>query len=290
MAPSRQTYSRTAPGYPRRLVGVAGAPEFLRVLGTLTDAGTCVAIVGARAASGHGMAAARELAAAAGERGWAVVSGGAVGIDASAHRGALDAGVPGATVAVLGSGLSKLYPASNRSLFGRIVAEGGAVASPFDDDLSPRPGTFVTRNRVIAGMVDAVIVVEAGAASGALHTASFARDLGRAVAAVPGTPGTQALIAQGAAVVDSIGDLDALLAGAPRRPRVELPAGGTDEAAVLGALADAPRAPDEVARLTGLAPREVSRALTGLELEGLALLAPGHCYVRSTLARELLVR
>lgn len=249
-----------------------------------------MAIVGARAASGHGLATAREIAAAIAGRGGVVISGGAVGIDAAAHRGALESGRVGATVAVLGGGLDKLYPATNRLLFDQIVSQGSALVSPFDDSLAPRAGTFVARNRVIAAMADAVLVVEARAGSGSLHTAEFARELGRTVAAVPGSAGTEALIAQGAAVVETDADLEAALAGSPRRPVIDLPASGTDEDTVLGALADAPCAPDELVRQTGLSAGDVNRALTGLELEGLALLVPGRLYVRSTLARELLVR
>jgi DNA processing protein len=271
--------------YPRRLGGLPDAPPNLYVRGVLEERPVAVAIVGARAASGHATATARALAAELAAGGALVVSGGAVGVDAAAHRGALDAG--GATVAVLGSGLDVAYPARNRPLFGALCEAGGAVVSPFAPGVPPRPGCFVRRNRVIAGMVDLVVVIEANLGSGSLHTAEAARDYGRGLGAVPGTPGCEALIAQGAALVRSADDVAAALDGRPRRPEIALPEPGSERARVLAALDDEARAEDDIADCTGLAIRQVSRALVGLELEGLAVLLPGRSYVRSALAREL---
>jgi DNA processing protein len=279
---------RADPSYPQRLARLRDAPEFLHIVGSLPEKRRVIAAVGARAASGHGTASAREICGGFAACGGLVLSGGAVGVDAAAHRGALDGG--GVTAVVLGSGLDHLYPQTNRPLFDRVVEAGGALVSPFAADLTPRPGTFVRRNRVMAGMADAVVVFEASAGSGSLHTARAALELGRLVAAMPGSPGTEALIAQGAAVVRDLDDLLAALDGAPRRPEVDLPAGGTDEAVVLSALADDPVGEEALVVSTGLTAPAISRALTGLELEGLAILLPGRTYVRSTLARELMVR
>lgn len=192
-------------GYPSRLDG-AGAPV-LRVEGVLPALGGAVAVVGARAATRAGLEAAWAFGHALAQAGRAVISGGALGIDASAHRGALAARGAG-TVAVLGSGLDRLYPTRNRPLFSEIAAApGGAVVSPFEDAAPPRPGRFLARNRVIAALADATVVVEAGTRSGALATARAARELGRLVLAVPGSPGTDALVARGAPAVEAPADL-----------------------------------------------------------------------------------
>jgi DNA processing protein len=245
-----------------------------------------VALVGARAATGRGLAAARDLAAALARNGALVVSGGAIGIDAAAHRGAIDAGA--ATCAVVAAGLDLARTPGNAHLFDRIVAGGGALLSPYELGVPVRRYHFVRRNRIIAGIADATIVVEAQLASGSLYTALAAREYGRVLGAMPGSPGCEALIAQGAAVIEGLDDVVRALDRRPRRPSVALPATGSLQAAVLAALhPSTPRAAPLVADATGLGPRDVARALTGLELEGLAVLLPGHAYVRSTIATEL---
>ena len=276
----------TAPGYPNRLRQVSDAPATLYVMGELIEQELAVAIVGARAANGLALDFARSLAADLGRSGAVIVSGGAIGVDAAAHRGALDVGA--ATVSVLGTGLDVIYPARNRPLFDDIVAAGGALISCFSHAEPARRGQFVRRNRIIAGLVDAVVVIGSGSGSGALYTAAAARDYDRVVGAAPGSVGCEALIAQGAAVVETGADVLAALDGRPRRPQVSLPAAGSDEARVLATLDAAPRTEDRIADDTGLEMRAVSRALIGLELEGLAVLLPGRNYVRSTLASELL--
>ena len=273
--------------YPLRLREVRDAPRLLYIQGTLPTCRPVVALVGARAATGRGLAVARELATELSCAGALVISGGAIGIDSAAHRGALDAGRP--TVAVLAAGLDQRGPTRNQLLFDRMVQGGGALASPYEPGVPVRRYHFIRRNRIIAGMADAVIVVEAQLASGSLYTALAAREYGRVLGAVPGSAGCEALIAQGAALIEGVGDLIAALDGRPRRPLVALPEQGSQEAAVLGALDRAvPRAASSLADSTGLSAREVSRALTGLELEGLAVLLPGQAYVRSTVASELI--
>jgi DNA processing protein len=273
------------PRYPRRLAELERAPQTLHVAGDLDERPLAVAIVGSRAATGHGMVVARELARQVAAAGGTVVSGGAVGIDAAAHRGAIDAG--GHTVAVMACGLDIIYPERHRPLFADILAAGGALVSPYQPGTQPRRGQFVARNAVVAGLADAVVVVEADAGSGALHTAGAARLLGRVVGALPGSPGCERLLARGDAVVEDLADLRAALAGAPRHPQVALPELDSEEARVLAALDDH-AALDEgvIAERAGLEVRRVMRALTGLELEGLAL-ASGASYLRSPLARAL---
>lgn len=282
-----QRIDRATPRYPRRLAGAPDAPERLFVRGALPpENAPAVAIVGARAASGHGVAMARALAADLAAAGAVVISGGAVGIDAAAHRGALAA--RGRTVAVLACGLDHPYPARNRPLFGDILAGGGAVVSPYQPGVPPRRFHFVRRNRIIAGMADAVIVIDASLASGALYTANAAVSLGRALGAAPGTAGCEALIAQGAAVVTTADDVFAAIAGTPRRPTVELPAPESAAGRVLAALGPRAQREQELSDATGLDERAVARALIGLEMEGLAVLAPGRAYLRSVLAEELM--
>jgi DNA processing protein len=276
----------TDPSFPLRLREVRDAPRHLYIEGTLPTQRPVVALVGARSASGRGLAVARELAAEISAAGALVVSGGAIGIDSAAHRGALDAGRP--TCAVLACGLDIGYPQRNRPLFDRMVAAGGAVLSSYEPGVPVRRFHFIRRNRILAGMADAVVVIEAQLASGSLYTAMAARDYRRTLGAVPGSPGCEALIAQGAAVIERAADLVTALEGRPRRPSVTLPALGSQEAAVLGALdAALPRAASLLADSTGLPARDVARMLTGLELEGLAVLLPGQAYVRSIVASEL---
>jgi len=276
------------PEFPSRLQGLAKLPDrfYVRGAGGLGNAQRVIAIVGSRAASGHAMASARSLAAELATMGAVVVSGGAIGIDSAAHRGALDAG--GKTAVVLACGLDAPYPARNRPLFQEVTAAGGALISSYAPGVPPRRYHFIERNRVVAAMADAVVVACAQLASGALHTAAFAAEYGRVVAALPGTPGCEQLIARGAAVVESAADLLAALDGRPRRPQVSWPRAGSDADVVLALLDDEqPRIEDDIVRVSGLPMRSVKRALTGLELEGLALALPDGAFLRSMLATEI---
>jgi DNA processing protein len=145
--------------------------------------------------------------------------------------------------------------------------------------MPPLRGAFARRNEVIAAMVDAVVVIEAQAASGSLQTAAAAARLGRVLGAAPGSPGCEALLARGAALVESAGDVLAALRGEPRRPLAQLPEAGSREAAALAALdAEAPRSGAAIAERCGMELREVTRAL----------LQPGQTYVRSPLAEQLM--
>ncbi len=193
-----------------------------------------VSIVGARAASAYGMRVASEIAFDLAEAGLTVVSGGAYGIDAAAHRGSLDAaadrrarsaenglssgGYP-PTVAVICGGLGSLYPPGNESLFRRILAEGGAIVAEVPPRFRPARWRFLERNRLIAAWSDITVVPEAGLRSGALATANRAVELGRDVAAVPGpvtssaSAGPHSLIKEGAALVESARDVIEIMVG-----------------------------------------------------------------------------
>jgi DNA processing protein len=250
----------------------------LRVRGHLPASPLAVAIVGSRRATSEGMELAAQLAAQLVERDVVVVSGGAIGIDAGAHRGALAAG--GTTLAVMGTGVDQSYPDRHRDLFERIVARGGALVSMFPDGTPPRAGNFVARNAVISALSQAVVVVEAQAKSGSLTTARWARQQGRLVCALRGTPGTNQLLAEGASLVRDGDEILATLAGIALEPTpVAL---DREQARVLAAVPFTSPADEEtIAEAVGLPARVVVRILGSLLLAGVVMTAPGRRYVRS---------
>jgi DNA processing protein len=202
--------------FPAVLRAVKPAAKPLWVRGQLPAAGEpAVAIVGARAASLAACRLTAELASVAARAGFAVVSGGALGIDAAAHTGALDAG--GRSYAVLGCGVDVVYPDRHAALFARMARGGGGLISEFPLGTQPNRRHFPSRNRLVAGLAGAVLVVEARQASGALITARLAGALGRPLYAVPGSAGTDGLIAAGRAqAVRDGADWLAVLTGRPR--------------------------------------------------------------------------
>lgn len=230
-----------------------------------------VGIVGTRSASLYGKAAASKFAEALALAGLVVVSGGAAGIDAAAHAGALDAG--GATVAVLGTGVDRVFPALNRDLFERI-RNNGCLVSQFAVGAGPLRYHFPARNALIAMLCDALLVVEAPAKSGALITAGAAADLGKQVFVVPanitntGFQGSHALIRDGATLVDHPDQiLEALHFGRAAAKSPEQPANPAQKA-ILKALAERPLSSEQLIALTGLETTELLSELTLLELEG----------------------
>lgn len=247
------------PGYPERLAAL-GWQRPLSVRGVLR-AGPAVAVVGARAASGKGMERAHTIGKHLAATGVQVVSGGALGIDGAAHRGALAGG--GTTTVVLGSGIDVLYPSRHAGLFHQIVEGGGALVSMFPSGLAPRPSTFVQRNPLISALADVVVVVEADVRSGSLSTARAAVEQGRLVAAWPGSRGTDRLLGNGAALVETPADVTAALAGSPRYPAAVVLDG--EAVLVRDAIAGGARDIDSVVRVTGLSVRAVLRALPSIE-------------------------
>jgi DNA processing protein len=229
-----------------------------------------VAIVGARACSAYGRHVARLLGRELAAAGLVVVSGMARGVDGEAHRGALEAG--GVTVAVLGCGIDRDYPAAHAEL-ARRIAERGLIVSEYPPGVEPAPWRFPARNRIVAGLALATVVVEARERSGALITADFALEEGRDVFAVPGeivsalSRGSNALLRLGAAPL--VEPADVLHALGIEPAVVAPPALGPDAAAVLEALAEGPAGADELTRSTGLTAASVAAALTELELAGL---------------------
>ncbi len=277
------------PSYPPLLREIPDPPAYLYVAGTLDGIERCVAVVGSRHPTDYGVANTWELSRALAERGFTVVSGMARGIDTAAHEGALDGG--GKTVAVLGSGLDRPYPAQNRRLAHRI-AGSGAVVSEFPPDAGPDAHHFPVRNRIISGMSFGTVIAEATLRSGSLITARLAADQGREVFAVPGSvqsfksTGTHTLIKQGAKLVEHAGDvIEELLPmlGAdtvpPAPPKAPGPALTEGEAAVCAALGPYPVHIDELARRLSLPAGRLSGLLLALELKGVVRQLPGKQFV-----------
>jgi DNA processing protein len=260
-------------GYPASLRTLSSPPAALWVRGRVPE-GPSIAMVGARAASGVGCARARAMAALLAGKGFAILSGGAFGIDAAAHEGALSVGAP--TFAVLGCGVDVIYPDRHGPLFERIAASGGLL-SEYAPGIPPRSGQFPARNRIIAALADAVIVVEAAVRSGALITARLGRALGKPVLAIPGSPGTDGLLQKGQArLVASAADVQEVLAG--RQPILADPAEPPTGvvATLVAALREGAATPAQLCRKTGLPLPSVMAALAEAELDGWIFRSPGN--------------
>lgn len=271
--------ARSDPAFPALLRAIHDPPVGLFLRGSAAPellSHPAVAIVGARACSPYGSQVARMLGRQLGAAGLVVVSGLARGVDGEAHRGALEAGA--ATVGVLGCGIDRDYPAAHREL-ARRIAESGLVVSEYAPGVEPAPWRFPARNRIIAGLCPATVVVEAREASGALITADLALEEGREVFACPGeitsalSAGSNALLRLGATpltsardVLESFGIEEAATIG------LELAAPAKT---VLNRLRDAAASADELSRATELDAAELSVALSELELAGLAVQADG---------------
>jgi DNA processing protein len=281
--------------YPASLRAIDDAPPVLFVRGAFAESerrqwpGDAVAVVGARRATPSGVEIASWLAGGLAARGVCVVSGLARGIDAAAHAGALAGG--GTTIAVLGSGFERLYPPEHASL-ADSVARSGALVSEFVPDTPALPEFFPRRNRIIAGLAKATVVVEASAMSGALVTARLAMEQGREVLAVPrdplqqGSEGPNALLADGAAPARSADDVLAAIgrtrtaAGPPERVHAEPPSGVAGR--VLSALDGRPRSLDDLAgRFPDERTSSLLAVLSSLEVDGLIERLPGPRFRRS---------
>jgi DNA processing protein len=277
--------ARGAPGWPAPLEHLHAPPAELWRRGRLWPPPVAaVAVVGARAATLTGMEVARDLGRELAAAGVVVISGLARGIDAAAHRGALAAGGP--TLAVLGCGVDLCYPPGHERLL-EEVCDAGAAISEDPPGTEPVGWRFPRRNRLIAALALAVVVVEAGERSGALSTARHAADLGREVLAVPGSVrspqsrGTNRLIRDGAVPLLELDDLAAAVPelglnrpGPRRRSRARTP-DDPDLRVLLELLGDDPLHPDQLAEATGARAAEVAVRLCALELGGWVTTLPG---------------
>lgn len=265
------------PGYPPGLRDLADPPRVLFVRGDLPERARAVAIVGSRAASPYGMACARHIARDLAALGYCIVSGLARGIDAAAHQGALEAG--GASVAVLPGGLDAVTPRHHREL-AETLCERGGLASEWPSGAPVARGVFVRRNRLIAALAGATLVVEAAERSGALSTAAAALRLGRPLLAVPGdidrptARGVHALIKRGARLCESAGDVLGALAGAGAD------AAPSAESRLLAALEGGAQPVEALASAAGLGLEETLSGLLRLEWAGAARALPGQRWAR----------
>lgn len=273
-------------GYPRRLRQIDQPPPVLWVLGEILPQDEwAVAIVGTRKATHYGKQAAEEFASFLAHNGVTVVSGLARGIDSIAHRAALEAG--GRSIAVLGSGVDTIYPAENRRLAAKMCAQG-AVISDYAPGTPPDGANFPPRNRIIAGLSIAVIVVEAGERSGATITANFALDQGREVFALPGniyspqSKGTNRLIRDGAHPLlvpeDLLEALNLTMVTEHQSARMVLPENAT-EAAIFDLLSHEPVHVDQIGLQANLPIEEISATLALMELKGMVRQVGGMRYV-----------
>lgn len=261
--------------YSRNLQHIPQPPSSLFICGDLPKTRIkSVAIVGARKPTAYGHEVAANLAVELARHGVVIISGLAYGIDKIAHQATLDAG--GTTIAVLAGGLDNIYPTPNRSLAKKIVASGGALLSEYPAGMSAMPHQFLERNRLVSGLADAVVVVEAAARSGTLSTANHALDQGKEVFAVPGnitsplSEGCNQLIKNGATPLLSAQDvLEFLFPEGVKTQQISLLQGENDaENAILALLAQGFRDSAEILSKSGLTPIEFNQALTMLELRG----------------------
>ncbi|HEV2995190.1 MAG TPA: DNA-processing protein DprA [Chthoniobacterales bacterium] len=284
--------TQESPSYPKPLREIHAPPIVLYVWGELQNRDHhAIGIIGARRTTHYGMESAKKLAYQIAYAGLTVISGLARGIDTAAHQGALAA--KGRTIAVIGSGLSKLYPPENQALADKIRNGNGAIVSEFSMEIEPDRQTFPMRNRIISGWSHGVLVVEAGLGSGALITASQALEQGRSVYAVPGhinapsAMGSNRLIQQGAKLVmsasDILDDLQILLPETKPSPEAAarpLPPLSDDERRVFDAIDSSETPIDRIAAKSDLPSATVSSTLLRLELKRLVKQLPGKYFVK----------
>ena len=286
--------------YPRRLLEIELPPPLLFIRGdpAALSPARAIAVVGTRRATEYGRRLASRIGAAVSEAGGTVISGLAVGIDGAAHAAAVEAGAP--TVAVLGGGHARLFPMAHGRLAEAIVSGGGAVVSELFPDVSPTPGTFPRRNRLVSGLADATVVIEAPLRSGALITASWALEQGRDCYLVPGAigaptsagcldflrqhPNLARIVADVPGLIDDLGLLGLTEGGPQTVAQVEL---GTVERAIVRALADGGATTDDLVRSTRQPVATILGGLTLLEMRGLVTGAYGRYRLAGRAANKL---
>ena len=263
--------------YPETMLHSGSAPAAIAVAGdSACLRGLCIGIVGTRSATSYGRVCARKFAEEFARHGVTVVSGGAVGIDAEVHAGALDAG--GKTVAVLANGVDHIYPSANAALFERIKCNG-CLISQFALGTKPADYKFILRNQLIAALCHAIVVIQAPLKSGAIRTAGFAAEMGRDVFVVPGPidqfgfQGSHSLIRDGATLVDHPMQVLEQL-GVDFQTTSQAPSTGI-AAEILAVLDSQAKPVEKIVELTGLTTSEVLSELTLLELDGNVLRDPG---------------
>ncbi len=253
---------------------IAIPPKKLHFIGKIPDKRVpTIAIVGSRKPTAYGKEVTYQLAFDIAKRGVMIISGLALGVDAIAHRAALDAG--GKTIAVLANGVDIIYPATNRDLASDVLAHEGAIISEYEPGTEARDFQFLERNRIVSGLSDAIIVTEAAARSGTLSTAAHALEQGREVFVVPGnitsplSAGCNNLIKQGAHPITCAEDVLEIIAPELLRPQSLLPLGSTPlESKIISLLQSGIRDGEELQVLSEVDIVEFSRAITMMEISG----------------------
>lgn len=255
------------------LVHIAKSPKKLHYIGALPESRVpAIAIIGTRKPTSYGKEVTYRFAYELAKRGIVIVSGLALGVDAIAHKAALDSN--GTTIAVLGNGLPSIQPSSNRQLGESIIEKGGAILSEYDSGTPARSYHFLERNRIVSGLSDGVLITEAAARSGTLNTAARALEQGKNVYVIPGnitsamSVGCNQLIKQGAIPVTSPDDILDVLSPRSNGPQ-QLPLGSTPlESKIITLIAEGIRDGDELQQRSDVSATELSTTLTMLELNG----------------------
>ena len=264
--------------YLRDLPHIPDPPKKLFIRGKLPAKRVkTVAIVGTRKPSAYGREIATKIASECAKNSIVVISGLALGIDSIAHRAAIDSG--GKTIAVLANGVDKIYPRSHEDLGQKILQTNGAILSEYPNNIPARPWQFLARNRIVSGLADAVVIIEAASRSGTLSTANHALDQGKEIFAVPGnitsplSAGCNQLIKNGANPLTSVEDLLDFLIPDRFEKQTQLFKGDTrEENVILEFLSkNGTTSSDAIIKQTELSASEFNQAITMLELKGLAL-------------------
>ena len=271
----------------RSLSSISSPPQKIFSIGHIPDKSRSVAIVGTRKSSTASQNAARELAQELAANNFIIISGLALGIDTAAHQGALDKN--GITVAVLANGLDSIYPAQNQNLAEKIINSGGCLISEYSPKTPSYPNQFILRNRIISGLADKIIVIEAPKKSGALATAEFARKQGKEIYVLPGPAnsdlyyGSHQLIREGARLIRSAGDfLDDIGFKKLAQPELKMYDLNCVEQAVFNSLnrIGSPASVDKICEMTKLSAREVGSAVSSLLFKDVASEENGKYSVR----------
>lgn len=264
----------SSPDYPDYLRHIASPPKQLYYLGDVLPLlkRPRLAVIGSRKVTPYGKSITTSLTRAAAEQGIVIISGLALGVDGLAHQAALDA--HGKTIAVLANGLNQIYPATHRQLAKNILKQGGAIISEYPIGTESYKVNFIARNRIVSGISDGVLITEAAAKSGTLHTAHFALEQGKTVMAVPGnitsalSEGTNTLIKSGAIPVTCADDILYALGVTPHTTPAEQLAANDEEAIILGLLQQGISEVSELMHASKLCAPLFNQTLTMLEITG----------------------
>ncbi len=278
-----RTIKKASNDFPEQLAHITPAPKQLYVLGDIEPLAnkTVLSVVGSRAVTPYGKQVTAQLVSDVAKHGIAIVSGLALGIDGLAHQAALDVG--GYTVAVLACGLDRFYPSTHHNLAKQILATGGAIISEYPAGTEPYPNYFIERNRIVSGLSDGVLIIEASQRSGTLHTANFALEQGKTVMAVPGnitsatSAGTNNLIKTGAFPITSSNDILNALQVNQQTTLLNVIAADAQQAAILELMQQGTTDVNQLQLGSKLTVELFNQTLTMLEITGkIRPLGAGH--------------